>query len=572
MRYLIILILPFCCLSFRGQTQVDALDRKVSLRYEDVSLEEVLKSISKNYQVHFSYTNNLIPLDKRVSIRVKNQPLRLVLDELFKGANVSYQLVGDQIVLKYEVRKSSQLEESQPEKSRPVYEHLAPLQARKPSVAPIPPADIQSRAADLPYRPTSDNQRHQKWLNQYLLKLQDLFAASTRKDYLPLDSVQRVADSLEVEAAKDDPYWNYAERDFQITFVTPIGSNGTGSLNTVNHFSVNMIAGVAAGLDGVELGGLLNMEKDYVKGAQFSGLGNLVRNKVTGFQAAGLFNVNGGYTRGVQAAGFANVVINDARAVQLAGFANVVVGNNEGTQVAGFANVTNGDVSGPQIAGFANVASGNVHALQLAGFANVASGDVEGGQISPFFNHARRVRGSQLGFLNVADSVSGVSIGFLSLIRHGYKRVEVWGSEALFVNVAFKTGTSHFYNIFALGTQPLRDKFRWAFGYGIGTEQRLSRNLVLNLDAVSYQINENQWWTDKLNLLNQLKLTMGVRLSNRTYFFAGPTVNVQVSQLFDAEKNRYGPELVPWHFYDHTNTNGSTNVRGWVGFNAGFRF
>src|SRR4051812_33157149 len=183
MRYLIILILLCCCLSFQGQTQADALDRKVSLRYEGVSLEEVLKGISKNYQVHFSYTNNLIPLDKRVSIRVKNQPLRLVLDELFKGTNVNYQLVGEQIVLKYEVRKSSQLEESPPEErelkeNHPVYYHLVPLQARKPSVAPIPTVDMQSRAAEMPYRPTSDNQRHQKWLNQYLLRLQDLFVAS----------------------------------------------------------------------------------------------------------------------------------------------------------------------------------------------------------------------------------------------------------------------------------------------------------------------------------------------------------------------------------------------------------
>src|SRR4051812_23981552 len=209
MRYLIILILLCCCLSFQGQTQADALDRKVSLRYEGVSLEEVLKGISKNYQVHFSYTNNLIPLDKRVSIRVKNQPLRLALDELFKDANVSYQLVGDQIVLKYEVRKSSQLEESQPEEIRSVYVHPQPLLARMPAVAPMPPPLMQTRTAELPYLPTSYNQRHQKWLNQYLLKLQDLFVASTRKDYLPTYSVQRVTDSLAVEAAKDDPYWNY---------------------------------------------------------------------------------------------------------------------------------------------------------------------------------------------------------------------------------------------------------------------------------------------------------------------------------------------------------------------------
>lgn len=99
----------------------------------------------------------------------------------------------------------------------------------------------------------------------------------------------------------------------------------------------------------------------------------------------------------------------------------------------------------------------------------------------------------------MADSVSGASIGLLSFVKNGYRRLEVWGAEALYGNVGFKMGTRKFYNILATGVQPLSDYYRWAVGYGIGTEQPLSRGLVLNLDAVSYHVNENEAWTNRLN-------------------------------------------------------------------------
>ncbi len=138
-------------------------------------------------------------------------------------------------------------------------------------------------------------------------------------------------------------------------------------------------------------------------------------------------------------------------------------------------------------------------------------------------------------------------------------------------------GTRKFYNILAAGIQPLSGYYRWGVGAGIGTEQPLSPGLVLNLDAVSSHVNENSAWTNRLNLLNQVKVTMGVRLSGHTYLFAGPTFNVLVSQFYNPEKNKYGPDLAPWGFYNHTSDgltygNRPTNVQMWIGLNAGLRF
>jgi hypothetical protein len=597
-RSLKILVMVLLCLSFRTQAQSGVLDRQVTLRYENVTLETVLKALGREYGIKFSYVNNLIPLQQKISLRVKGQTLRFALNELFKNTEVSYQVVGEQIVLKYEPSKaSSSLEAPEPtEASRVPMIQMGPLRNRGLTLSEVEPAaSVSIPVKEQPaYQYSLRDKRRFLWVNHYLEKLQEFFQAVAPKESVVSASADttHLTDSLQT-ALLDDPYWDYAEKDWQLTLVTPIGTNGTESTHTVNRVSVNMLVGVAAGLEGVEFGGLMNMETDYAHGAQFAGFANLVQKEVRGVQMAGFANLSVGKTKGFQGAGFANVALSHAQVIQAAGFANVVVGHNQGSQFAGFANVIHGNVGGTQVAGFANVAIGNarspqvagflnvatgeVKGAQIAGFANVSTGDVEGVQIAGFFNHARRVRGSQIGIINVADSVSGASIGLLSFVKNGYRRLEFWGSEALYGNVAFKMGTRKFYNLLAAGVQPQLGSYRWAVGYGIGTEQPLSRGLVMNLDAISYHVNENEAWTNRLNLLNQLRLTMGVRLSGHTYLFAGPTFNVLVSQFYNAETNQYGSDLAPWRFYNQTSGsliegNRLTNVQMWVGLNAGLRF
>jgi hypothetical protein len=213
---------------------------------------------------------------------------------------------------------------------------------------------------------------------------------------------------------------------------------------------------------------------------------------------------------------------------------------------------------------------GDVKGFQAAGFANINKGDLTGMQVSGFLNVARKVKGVQLGFINVADSVDGAQIGFLSFARKGYRKLEIWGSEALYANMAFKMGSRSFYNIFAVGGQTSGDYFRWGWGYGFGSEIRLSQGLALNIDAIAYHINEDEIFTDDLNLLNQLRATLGFRLGGQTYLFVGPTFNVMVSNYSSGDSDKIGSGLVPWHTYNKTH--GQTNVTMWPGINAGIRF
>ncbi len=77
---------------------------------------------------------------------------------------------------------------------------------------------------------------------------------------------------------------------FHLSFVTPVGTNGMDSWNTINKISVNLIAGCSGGVDG----------------AEFSGFGSLIRTDVKGFQGAGFANAVLGKTEGAQFAGFSN--------------------------------------------------------------------------------------------------------------------------------------------------------------------------------------------------------------------------------------------------------------------------
>ncbi|WP_046246356.1 peptidase associated/transthyretin-like domain-containing protein [Hymenobacter terrenus] len=392
-------------------------------------------------------------------------------------------------------------------------------------------------------------------------------------------------------------------RDWQFSFLPNIGTNHRLSGQISNRYSLNALAGRSFGVRAVEVGGLLNYVRSTVHGVQIAGLGNLVGGSVTGVQIAGLGNLPGGPVRGAQVAGLLNLNPDSTRGVAVAGLANVMSGSTKGALIAGFTNVVKKDFAGLQVAGFSNKATSGSAAvaqvagflnyrrrtpappgapttsrvLQVAGFANLAPdsvGETRGVQVAGFLNVARHIRGIQLAPFNVADTVDGVSIGVLSFVRHGYRRGEVWAGEALQANIGLKMGgSSRFYNILAVGAQSFGSTFRWAVGYGIGTEPRLSNRLRLSIDALTYQVNEQEVWTNDLNQLNQLRFLLGWQLGRgRATLVTGPTLNVLVSEYQGADASKYGSELGRDQLTFLDRTSGQTLVRAWLGFQGGLRF
>lgn len=341
---------------------------------------------------------------------------------------------------------------------------------------------------------------------------------------------------------------------FHLSFVTPVGTNGMESWNTVNKISVNLIAGCSGGVDG----------------AEFSGFGSLIRKDVKGFQGAGFANAVLGKTEGAQFAGFSNFSKSALKGAQFSGFANVVTDSATAFQGAGFANVVKGNLKGFQIAGFANVTHGDVLGTQLAGFANIATGDVKGAQVSGFVNVAGDVNGLQLGVINVAKSVSGgAPVGVFSFVKNGYRAVEISGNESFYGMISFKTGIRAFYNIISLGASIRNDKVNWGWGYGFGTLITTGERTELAIEALSFHVNEEEWHTDRLNLLNRIQSVFSWKVNDYLSVFGGPSFNVMVSKAKDENGQAYSPAIVPWTVYNRIHRN--TRVQMYPGFSVGVR-
>ncbi len=355
-------------------------------------------------------------------------------------------------------------------------------------------------------------------------------------------------------------------RPFQVTFISPIGTNGVNSGEYYNELSLNILAGYNGGFDGFELGGFANILRKDADGFQAAGFANLVMGKVDGAQISGFLNIVNEHSNGVQLGGFANLNASGLDGLQGAGFLNINGGSSEVIEIGGFANLTAGDIDGAQLAGFLNIAE-SIEGAQVAGFLNTAE-NINGAQISGFLNLAKKVDGLQLSFLNICDSIDGIPIGFLSIVKkNGYKTWEFWGSDALHMNFAYKIGVPHFYNIFAVGGH-FTSGFKFGLGYGVGSQFKIAHGSNLNIDLIHWDI-RNNWFTWNYNSLSQARFNFSMDISENNSFFVGPTFNVLITDTRNSTNDF--ERFAPYSFFNTTTSNGY-NVKMWIGVNGGIRF
>jgi hypothetical protein len=363
---------------------------------------------------------------------------------------------------------------------------------------------------------------------------------------------------------------DYRRSPIQITFVYPLGTNGVNAANTVNEFSLNVFAGYAAGLDGFEVGGFANIERDFMDGFQVAGFANLV-GRGDGVQLAGFLNGVAHDFDGFQGAGYVNFIGGNHEGLILSGFGNLCIGDGDAVQMTGFGNINVGHFTGLQLSGFGNITGGTMDGAQISGFGNIAN-KVDGMQLSGFLNIANKVDGLQLGLFNVCDSIDGIPIGLASFVRKGYRRMEFAANTALHTNLSFKMGVKHFYNMVSVGAN-YSGAFKWALGYGIGSEFDLGKKgkNTLNIDLISYNIMENgkyfSW--DSYANLEQLRVNFGMKMSERAQVFFGPTVNFLTTRN-SAQGQQMAREIAPYSTWNTTLFNSQFDT--WVGINGGIRF
>ena len=410
-------------------------------------------------------------------------------------------------------------------------------------------------------------------------------------------------------------------RPFQLSILPFIGTDGTDVINYRYRFSLNLFAGINGGVEGIEAGYFMNINRGNVKGFQGAGFSNLVIGHVEGFQGAGFGNVVRGDASGFQGAGFMNVINGNATGVRGAGFMNVIRGNKsglmgsgfmnviggdaqgiagagfgnfyrgdfagisaagfmntiggsqaDGLHVAGFANAYNGVARGFMVGGFGNFAKELVQGTQLAGFMNTA-GDLQGLQVSGFLNVARKVEGIQLGFINVSDTISGVPIGFLSITRKGgLRQFELAASDALITSLSFKIGVPAFYNIFSIGYLPLHEEIEWATGYGIGSNLELTEKNKMQIELHSYQLHRrNEWWESAYNhQVNELRILFSHRTNTNFEWFAGPVIYNQYFRDKDTLAEFEDMSVAPYTIFKNERKDHVS--QWWAGLRGGVRW
>lgn len=320
-----------------------------------------------------------------------------------------------------------------------------------------------------------------------------------------------------------------------IDIIPGIGASATEAPDATRELSLNIPGGITGSVDGIEIGGILNID----------------RHSMSGIQVSGMINAVGGEVEGIQVAGTANLVQGDMDAIQISGSVNLVGGTVEGIQ-GGIVNIALGSVEGFQ-AGAVNLAAG-VEGFQ-AGATNVSYGDLEGMQAGVVNITAGMAEGFQVGVFNYARDIDGFALGIVNVFPEGRSHLDFWTDETSMGRVSFKHGGRNFHYIYGAGWQP--DMF--SMELGLGDHSRLSKALFWDTEIVA----ENLFLIQAPHAMNaggELRTRLGLHILPGLALFAGPSYNVLVTNCAPPQGTQY--------VHHETQEYG---VYGWFGFNAGIQ-
>jgi len=366
---------------------------------------------------------------------------------------------------------------------------------------------------------------------------------------------------------------------FHFSLLPNIQTDSTSDCNV----SINLLAGYVREVRGIELGGILNIDRNTLYGFQGAGIGNIVRNNVHGAQYAGIFNTAGSLV-GIQEAGVINKSNGKVEGAQMAGIANICTSNIKGAQCSGIANICNQNIQGAQFSGILNLTDSinglqgagiinrakQIHGTQVAGIINL-SDNTKGVQLAGILNKTSFFNGAQIGLINIADSSNGISIGLINIIRHsGYYKFELSGNELGFVNSTFRMGTRKFHTNFSAGIRPEQLKQRpiWNYQFGMGTSFLMSPKTILDIDLSGMKILKGNYYPD-YDALYKAEIGIDHAISRNLSIVIATSFNIFLSDTQKINYNTFA-DLVPYTLYNHTNTHGK-NIKGWIGGKIGFR-
>lgn len=577
------------------------LDRKITVNVSNQRMSEVLKMISNKADFYFVYNSHIINRDSLVSISAENRSVKEILDRLFNGS-IDYKQNNNYIIFRKAAPKiitgsrseetgyiitgyvlNAETGEKIPDASIYGKQRLVSTLTDNQGYFTMrlknrygPATLIASKSA---YKDTfvniepNYNQQVTFVMEPVLFKYS---MVTVSPDYSIPDSITAAPDTIsyiptvkqeikEVEKTRVGKFLLstsqriqsinlgkfFADRPFQVSLIPGLSTHGRFSGQVVNNFSINILGGYTGGAEGVELGGLFNINK----------------NRMHGLQAAGLFNIAGGPAAGVQLAGIHNTVLDPVTGLQAAGISNHVKGAMIGWQVAGIHNHASDSVTGAQIGGITNYTRGNVKGAQIGGIANFANRKMTGLQVAGIFNYAKRLKGVQIGLINISDSSSGYSIGLINFVVKGYHKISFSANESFHLNLALKSGNSKLYSILLASMNNKQNEKAYSYGYGFGKEFNLNKWFTLNPELTAQHIYLGSF--DFGNVMGKLHLQLNLKLGKYFTIFAGPSFTAFYS---DQDDQVVGYKLTfPSKGYN-TFKLWDDRTTGWIGWNAGIAF
>ncbi len=263
-----------------------------------------------------------------------------------------------------------------------------------------------------------------------------------------------------------------------------------------------------------------------------------------------LYGVNGGLN-GFEAGGIFNYNLGDLNGVQLAGVANINKERSSGLMWAGCFNLSMNDARGVQFADL-----------------NMATRDFTGFQAG-VFNYARRLKGVQLGIVNIVGEDNGaVPIGLFNVVKGGYYALEIVADNTIHTNVNYKMGVEHFYTIYKLGWSRYEDNPVYSVGLGVGSMMTLAPRHKISFDLSANHIVYNDDWNSDENCLAKLDLSYRFSMGEHVSLLAGPSFNWYVSEI--RVDDSFGTLNIPSNA--RTYRNEDKQEWTWIGFNVGLAY
>jgi hypothetical protein len=557
-------------------TAQSLLQRKVNISIARAPLSSVLKSVEKQGDFYFSYNSNLINGDSLVSVHYMAGTVEGLLKHLF-GSRFQYResdryiviVAANQLQTWYVSGFISDFATGLPIANATVYEtrHLASAMTDDKGYFKLQlkeqPSVVDINISKISYADT----------------IIQISAAAAQNVSVSITPVSYSLDSIVIGSKIVESTWLakmlissrqrmnslnlggfISQQPFQFSLTPGLGTHGRMGSQVIDRFSMNIIGGYTAGIDGFELGSVFNIVKNDVRYVQVGGVFNMVGGNTYGAQLGGVYNQVMGSVEGVQVGGVANISLGSVNGAQIAGVYGQA-SNMEGVQVGGIMNLTKDTFSGVQVAGVLNYAK-NVDGVQVAGVLNNANEAMAGVQISGVINRTKHLKGAQIGLINFADTSEGYSIGLLNIVKKGYHKLSISSTDLNAINIGFKSGNHRLYGILMAGASINSNNKSFSAGYGFGTVFRLSNRFSFNPEAINSMVYTGD--IENVDYVTRLHLHARYTISRGLTIFAGPAISLgyinqkQVSEGYINDISKGLPSMSL-----------SNDFKCWIGWSAG---